>query len=467
MGKRKLGKDSTNSPRSAKKVNSERCVYEGCKCSATFGLPATRERKWCSKHKAAGAINLRTKLCEACDDGVLCTKQATFGYASDRRKRWCATHRPKGTIDVKNRRCDVEGCEKQAIHRQESGARTCGKHKNVTGLVCRDTTPKGKTKKSKSSAIPPPLALPPKAHVPEGLAFLESLEKAANHVDKQALVESASAGDVRVNNDAVEGANRIKPGQHVQHFQQPEYAMRNGLHYPHHPHHQERMHMNEVTMAGNQHYMRCESNNWLVGQNLSTFQGAYADIPGNLMYGRGSHDMNGSDSAQKSAEEESSKLRLQMFQQQLQFKQKVDELQRLYRAREENILRENQLLKAKISENSTEYDSKISASNTSSTQGNMGIHSITEEWIKQKLDSLSVEIRAEHNAALASSWLPKAAYQLPVVALAAQRLLADVTSICFPQHSYGIPTYGRFGEASRSPSSSFSHAASAETKKKA
>lgn len=464
MAKRKAGTGSASSPRASKKVSSERCAFAGCKCSATFGMPATRERKWCSKHKAAGAINLRTKLCESCDNGVLCTKQATFGYATDRRKRWCASHRPKGTIDVKNRRCDVEGCEKQAIHRQASGARTCGKHKHVAGLVGRDTTPKGKAKKSTKAATPP-LSLASKAQtsVSEGLSFLKSLEKAANHVDKQALAGSAKNDlnesspshvgaeeedhEQELKQEAVKGAHQNQPTQHqIHHPNQPEYPSQEGWQNTHNQH---RVHMNEVTMATPPSGWK-PNGVWHAAQHMPVFQDSVQQVT------------TGGDMAQ-----ENSRLRLQLFQQQLQFNQKIEELQNLYQAREKNIFRENQLLKQKMSENVKGNIPKHSSSDTNVAQGNLTAQSITDPWIKQKLEVLSREIRAEHEVALSSSWLPEAAYQLPVVALAAQRLLADITSIYFPQHSYAMPPYNRFGEVTRSQSSSFSQAAAAESKKKA
>jgi len=467
MAKRKAGAGSASSPRASKKASSERCAFAGCKCSATFGMPATRERKWCSKHKAAGAINLRTKLCESSDNGVLCTKQATFGYATDRRKRWCATHRPKGTIDVKNRRCDVEGCEKQAIHRQASGARTCGKHKHVACLVGRDTTPKGKAKKSAKNTATPPLSLALKAQtlVSEGLSFLKSLEKAANHVDKQALAGSAkndlnesSSSHVEAEKDheqepkqeAVKGIHQNQPTQQQR---QPEYPSQEGWQNTHNQH---RVHMNEVTMA-------TLPSGWKLNdmrhaaQHMPVFQDSVADIPRPFQQRTTDSDL----------AQENSRLKLQLFQQQFQFNQKIEELQSLYQVREKNIFRENQLLKQKMSENVKRDNPKYSSADMNVAQGNFTVQSITDQWVKQKLEVLSREIRAEHEVALSSSWLPEAAYQLPVVALAAQRLLADVTSIYFPQHSYATPPYNRFGEGTRSQASSFSQAAAAESKKKA
>ena len=77
----------------------------------------------------------------------------------DRKKRWCSTHKAAGAVDVKNPRCTVPDCTKQATHRGPSGRNSrgevtyrrllCGAHKHTILTVDGDFVCYGKAPENK------------------------------------------------------------------------------------------------------------------------------------------------------------------------------------------------------------------------------------------------------------------------------------------------------------------------------
>ena len=72
----------------------DRCQAEGCVRSASFGMPPSRRRIFCTAHKAPGMKNVSNPLCKNSE----CTKQATFGFPSGPRRVFCSEHKAAGMI---------------------------------------------------------------------------------------------------------------------------------------------------------------------------------------------------------------------------------------------------------------------------------------------------------------------------------------------------------------------------------
>ena len=72
----------------------DRCQAEGCGRSASFGMPPSRRRIFCTAHKAPGMKNVSNPLCKNSE----CIKQATFGFPSGPRRVFCSEHKAAGMI---------------------------------------------------------------------------------------------------------------------------------------------------------------------------------------------------------------------------------------------------------------------------------------------------------------------------------------------------------------------------------
>ena len=72
----------------------DRCQAEGCGRSASFGMPPSRRRIFCTTHKAPGMKNVSNPLCKNSE----CTKQATFGFPSGPRRVFCSEHKDSGMV---------------------------------------------------------------------------------------------------------------------------------------------------------------------------------------------------------------------------------------------------------------------------------------------------------------------------------------------------------------------------------
>ena len=72
----------------------DKCQAEGCERSASFGMPPSRRRIFCTTHKAPGMKNVSNPLCKNSE----CTKQATFGFPSGPRRVFCSEHKDSGMV---------------------------------------------------------------------------------------------------------------------------------------------------------------------------------------------------------------------------------------------------------------------------------------------------------------------------------------------------------------------------------
>lgn len=102
----------------------KQCVEEGCKVSASYGLP-DEVAQYCKTHAGVGYI-LNTKTCV--HDG--CDRQPSFGNKTSSESTYCSKHKPDDFVDVKNKTCVYEGCPKKRSFGLKDGERLwCYDHK--------------------------------------------------------------------------------------------------------------------------------------------------------------------------------------------------------------------------------------------------------------------------------------------------------------------------------------------------
>lgn len=114
----------------------KRCAEEGCKVSASYGLP-DEVAKYCKRHAGVGYV-LNTKTCAY--DG--CDRQPSFGHKTSFEATYCSKHKPDDFVDVRNKTCVHEGCSKNRSFGLKDGERLwCYEHKtedciNLVEIKC-------------------------------------------------------------------------------------------------------------------------------------------------------------------------------------------------------------------------------------------------------------------------------------------------------------------------------------------
>ena len=112
------------------------CRYVGgCVTYASFGLPGTKRKIFCSKHKESSMVNISTKRCEI----MGCETRATYGDPATRTKQYCAKHKRSEMVSS-SKRCKIVGCETTASYgvRGTGTRQYCAKHKR-SEMVCLAT----------------------------------------------------------------------------------------------------------------------------------------------------------------------------------------------------------------------------------------------------------------------------------------------------------------------------------------
>lgn len=104
------------------------CEYNGCEIESSFnfkGMP----RKYCSKHKEEGMINVKDCICIFEN----CNKQSYYNYVGLKDKLYCNEHKLENMINVKSKLCKYKGCQKQPLfnYKNEKEAVYCLEHKEI------------------------------------------------------------------------------------------------------------------------------------------------------------------------------------------------------------------------------------------------------------------------------------------------------------------------------------------------
>lgn len=104
------------------------CIYEGCKTESSFNFKGM-SRKYCSKHKEEGMINVKDFMC-IFDN---CNKQAYYNYSGLKEKLYCNEHKLENMVNVKSKLCIYEGCQKQPLfnYKNETEGIYCYDHKKL------------------------------------------------------------------------------------------------------------------------------------------------------------------------------------------------------------------------------------------------------------------------------------------------------------------------------------------------
>ena len=77
------------------------CRYVGgCVTYASFGLPGTKARRYCAKHKGIEMVSINLAYRQKCErEG--CTKYPSFGEAGTRKRQYCAKHKESEMVCLK------------------------------------------------------------------------------------------------------------------------------------------------------------------------------------------------------------------------------------------------------------------------------------------------------------------------------------------------------------------------------
>jgi hypothetical protein len=104
------------------------CKYNECKTESSFnfkGMP----RKYCSKHKEEGMINVKDCICIFEN----CNETSYYNYIGLKEKLYCNEHKLDKMVNVKNKLCKYKECEKQPLfnYTNEKEAIYCFEHKDI------------------------------------------------------------------------------------------------------------------------------------------------------------------------------------------------------------------------------------------------------------------------------------------------------------------------------------------------
>ena len=77
----------------------------GCTRQPIYNLGHETRGIYCSQHKLAGMVNVRSGKCN--EDG--CTIRPNFNHQGVRGGVYCNTHKKEGMVNVNVKRCKVEG----------------------------------------------------------------------------------------------------------------------------------------------------------------------------------------------------------------------------------------------------------------------------------------------------------------------------------------------------------------------
>eukprot|EP00960_Hanusia_phi_P038187 753319-Hanusia_phi.AAC.4 len=72
-------------------------------CRRAYYGEVGKSAQSCLLHRQANFVDLTSKHCEYARDNRRCLLQANFGCASERRKRFCSKHKREGDVDLRLR----------------------------------------------------------------------------------------------------------------------------------------------------------------------------------------------------------------------------------------------------------------------------------------------------------------------------------------------------------------------------
>ena len=78
-------------------MSENKCEHHSCMKVPTFNVPGSKARRFCSKHKEEGMMDVTIKKCE--HPG--CIKQPAFNVPGSKAGRFCSEHKEEGMVNVK------------------------------------------------------------------------------------------------------------------------------------------------------------------------------------------------------------------------------------------------------------------------------------------------------------------------------------------------------------------------------
>jgi len=118
-------------------VNSQKCMFEGCKKASSFNYKGEKKRLYCSEHKLEGMIQIHKKMCVYKDCHIL----PSYNFKNENKPLYCTAHKLPDMIDLLHRKCLEDNCQVSA-HFNVKGEKKglyCDKHKleNMVNVVSK------------------------------------------------------------------------------------------------------------------------------------------------------------------------------------------------------------------------------------------------------------------------------------------------------------------------------------------
>ena len=133
------------------RIDQNCCEHPRCWVSATFNYPGEESGSWCSQHKKKGMVKVGVKSLKPympkvgvrdkrCCEYPDCTKRPSFNYRGEKLRRFCSKHKEEGMVNLdilfEARRCRHPGCMKRSSfnYQGERSRWFCAEHKEE-GMV--------------------------------------------------------------------------------------------------------------------------------------------------------------------------------------------------------------------------------------------------------------------------------------------------------------------------------------------